>query len=87
MKYTVLQKFRDKITRELYEIGAEYTTESKERALYLQQSGFLGAEIIEEPVKESLVTDNQIDDKPKQKGRRKAAEAASGESDESREAE
>lgn len=43
-KYPVLKKFRDKETRDIYEVGSTYETEDKERAKKLQSGDWIGKE-------------------------------------------
>ncbi|MET3846870.1 hypothetical protein [Paenibacillus sp. OAE614] len=40
-KYEVIQDFRDKDTQKLYLTGSEYETDSKERADFLKERGYL----------------------------------------------
>ncbi|OXL83174.1 hypothetical protein BCV73_08855 [Paenibacillus sp. SSG-1] len=46
-KYEVLQLFRDKETKNLYNVGEEYEPKSKERADYLLEYGYI-TEVTEE---------------------------------------
>ncbi|MBP1907081.1 hypothetical protein J2Z32_003746 [Paenibacillus turicensis] len=44
-KYPVLKKFRDKETRNVYEVGSAYETDNKERAKKLQAGEWVGKEL------------------------------------------
>lgn len=45
MQFKVKQRFRCRLSKELYEKNSVYETEDDKRAKSLQKQGFLGAEI------------------------------------------
>ena len=45
-KYTVKIRFKDKFTKDIYPIGAEYVSDDESRVKYLQDEGYLDVEYI-----------------------------------------
>lgn len=45
VKFKVERRFRDRFSKEVYEVGSEYQTDDKDRAEFLQKEGYLGKEI------------------------------------------
>lgn len=44
MKYSVIKKFRDKYTNQIYEPGHNFESEDVDRVLNLQERGLIGGE-------------------------------------------
>lgn len=49
MKYRVIKRFRDKNTKDVYEIDSTYESDNEKRVKELQALGYLGEEIEEAP--------------------------------------
>jgi hypothetical protein len=65
-KYVVTTAFKDKFTEDHYAVGSDYESEDAERVTFLQEEGFLGDKIQDEPKKTEEVH-SEPEEKPKGK--------------------